>query len=115
MREFLWGRWEAEARFAESAVYAENYFGTPREWRSVRGGLPTNLRDTEMALDKQLAHITLERADPTSFVQFADRVDGLEAEIGAQWVRFLDQLSSSPWHSRFTEAVTATRVQLGLP
>ena len=109
VREFFWSSWDPEDRFAESAVLAEHY--NP-QWRNVRGGMPATLKRTRKVIDKQLAHITRERADSTFTIDLAAEVQPLQREIEDVWRCFLDGLPSEQ-RIEFEFARTRARDRLG--
>lgn len=109
VREFLWGRWEPKRRFAGSGVYADCYFSEGRNWRSVRGSPPNVVRDTKNAIDKQLSHITRERADPAVFRNLERTVGPLKDALLGHWQKFMSEVEGTPWHGAFTQHLQEKR------
>jgi len=109
VRDLLWERWQPEARFAESAVLAEYYVPDITHWRTIRGAKPAIVRESDKPIDKQLSHITRERADPSTFRSLEQIVEPLRAAILTQWNRFLEQLTGSEWRAPFDAAIAEKR------
>lgn len=113
LREFLWKCWDPESIHAASEVLAEHYFDDYTNWRRVRGGLTPTLAETKDPIDKQLAHITRERADPSFFTNLEARVDSIESELVQQWTRFLERLSPAT-KAAFEAAVAVKKQEVGM-
>lgn len=113
VREFLWSKWSPTDRYCESAVYAEMYFADPVTWRNRKGSLPPVVHETKTAIDKQLAHITVDRGDPTAFKDLEREVKPISEALLKRFEHFLNEL---PEHQRplFRGALTAKRSELGL-
>jgi len=90
VRDFLW----REAKYASDAV-AEQFFAIPEDWRKAKGPPGALLQRTWTPIDRQLAHLTWDRADPGKFVNLEPLVPGLATELLAQWGRFLGRLSTA--------------------
>jgi hypothetical protein len=101
LREFFYSDWDPYSRFAGSDVFAEHYFPDNTFWRGVRNRVPPTVGRTWQAIDKQLSHITRERADPTKTQDLVAAVPGIRAELLAVWGNFLARLAGSPRHAMF--------------
>ncbi len=96
LREFIWGSWKDSKRFKHSSVYAEDYFTESLFWSDRKGTLPALLDETKDPIDKQLAHICRERADPKFILNLEEKIPQLQDELLEHWDRFVDQLGDDP-------------------
>ena len=109
MREFLWGRGDRGGRGAENSLLAEHYFPDASNWREIKGGLPPTLKATEDRINRQLFHLSRDRAG--HFMDLAPKVPEMRREIEAQWNRFEDTLSDR-WATAFRTALDEKRTEM---
>ena len=114
LRLFYLDKWEARSPWAESTVVAELYFPRPSDWRMVKGSkkVPT-LGRTKEAIDKQLAHLTKERAE--AFRDLQSDVPSLQAELDTLWEHFLTTLGKHRDVQPFRDALREKCRELGCP
>ena len=110
LREFYFGRTD-EDRFPDSSLFAEDYSA---QWRGVRGGLPTTLKASKDAIDKQLAHIARERADPATAQDLGATVVQMRGELRELWQSFLKSLGDQARRQRFVSALQIKCGALGI-
>ena len=104
LREFLWGMVEDSPRYADSSLYAEDYFPDVLIWRDRKGPLRSSLAATKDPIDKQLAHVCRERIDPSFTIDLEAQVSELQTELLAQWQHFLRCLGNDPRTERLRAA-----------
>ena len=109
MREFLWRSGKDSGPGMENALLAEHYVGNPSVWRSTKGGLPTTLEATKDRIDRQVFHLSRDRA--SEFIDLEPEVPKIKDEIEAQWTRFEEALSDD-WAPLFREALDRKRHEL---
>lgn len=112
LREFIWGKWEDQPRYAESSIYAEDYFPDPLVWRDRKGPLPATLDETKHPIDKQLAHVCRERADPKFIQDLEQKAPSLRKELLENWERFLAALGPDSRASGFRRKHAEWRAKL---
>ena len=112
LREFLWGRWDPNDRYAPSSVFAEHYSST---WTAVRRGYPTIIAATKESIDKQLAHITRERVNRKTAQDLGAKVDPLRDELRTAWKRFIKHLGSDPRAAAFMAALAQRCKDMNVP
>lgn len=104
LREFLWGNWEDSPRYKESSVYAEDYFTDPSHWRERKGPLLPALKESKGLIDKQLAHVCRERAEPDFTKDLGDKLPQLRDELLEQWRRFIEALDQDTYAGKLEAA-----------
>jgi hypothetical protein len=108
LAEFFWPG-ESARSHPESAVLAEHYH---KPWRNSSGGPPAIIRSTKDAIDKQLAHIA--RARVAAPQDLAQHLPALQTAIWDAWKRFLIQLGSDSYASKFKAHLTSRAAKLGI-
>ena len=114
LRSFYLDQWSDRNQWAESTIVAELYFPSANEWRSVKGSKPhPALTRTKDAIDKQLAHLTPERA--ATFLALESEVTDVQKELDDLWELLLKTLSNHRDVAPFRSALVQKCQELGCP
>jgi hypothetical protein len=111
LRDFFSERRAPSGKRRNTAV-AEEFFHDPELWRSLKGPKSRLIKDTWAPIDRQLAHLTWDRADRSTFRDLEKHVPALERELRAQWEKFLGALNDKD-REGFEMALSRWRSELG--
>lgn len=92
LRDFFWEKRSGRGKRANDVV-AEEFFADSQVWRSAEGPKTRGILDTWEPIDRQLTHLTWDRADPSRFRDLERYVPTLASELLEQWEKFLAALS----------------------
>ena len=105
LRAFLLNKWDPRSPHSHREVLAEHFFPSHGKWRTTRARLPRATLDrTKTPIDTQLAHITIDRADPGLTIDLAADLDRLAEEIESHWTGLIDALDRR-WQTAFHDAM----------
>jgi hypothetical protein len=107
LRDFFWDKRVDRGKTANHAV-AEEFFGDPTTWRAAKGPRSRGVIAVWEPTDRQLTHLTWDRAEPATFRNLERWVPNLASELLGQWGRFLMALPELEAEA-FREALDARR------
>jgi len=114
LRAFYFDQWSSASRWAESTIVAELYCRNPADWRTVKASKKTpRLQATKDPIDKQLAHLTKERAQ--AFTDLQASVGSLQQELESLWDHFVTTLAKERDVEPFRRALAEKCLELGCP
>ena len=108
LRDFFWSDGKKRSRDA----VAEDFVANPSAWRSARGLWTETITDTKDPIDRQLAHLTWNRAARSDFVDLERFVQPLAAELLKQWEVFLQHVPLAD-AARFRAFLMQRRAEIG--
>jgi hypothetical protein len=108
LRDFFWRRGRGRNRDTVAQDFVEDI----EEWRSQRGPRSSLLMKTWDPIDRQLAHLTWDRADRSKFLNLQRYVQPLGSELLRQWDILLANVSA-PRAAQFRAALGKRRAQIG--
>ena len=108
LRDFFWRNVKRRNRDAVAQDFVEDV----EAWRSQRGPRSSMVMRTWDPIDRQLAHLTWDRADRSKFVNLQRYVRPLGSELLQQWDILLANVSA-PRAALFRSALKKRRAQIG--
>lgn len=108
LRDFFWRSGKPRDRDTAAQDFVEDV----EAWRSQRGPRSSLVMKTWDPIDRQLAHLTWDRADRSKFVNLQRYVQPLGSELLRQWEILLANVSALR-AAQFRAALKKRRAQIG--
>lgn len=110
LRDFFWSDDKKRSRDAVAGDFVKDL----RAWRSARGPRTETIVETKDPIDRQLAHLTWDRAARSDFVNLERFVQPLADDLLKQWENFLNHVALAD-AAQFRSLVAQRRTEIGCP